>query len=822
MRSGLHVGIDLGTTNSAIAVFDGETVSVVPNAIGETLTPTVVRIDGRGGRTIGRRALPGLGGDPANTRGEWKRLMGTAERLRFEAAGVELLPEELSAAVLTSLLADARDVLGFMPRAAVISTPALFELPQSHATARAGKLAGLDEVVLIQEPVASAVAAGWRAQEDDAGRWLVFDLGGGTLDVSLLETTDGRLRVVDHAGDNFLGGRDIDGAVTEWALGELARRGRRDVVLDRSSRRGHARLRAACEQAKIELSRAEHTLIALPEVATTGGGAVDVEIEMTRADLDGLTAPFIARALSAVRNLLDKNHCAAGDVARVVLVGGPTLMPALRARVAEQFGGRIAEGVDPMTIVARGAALYAGSTGVDAAPATRAPEVGSGIPLRIEHPPVTADAEPFVVGRFLSASAETLPARVRVARDDGGWQSGDATLSAEGSFVVQVSLARHRKSGFRVLAFDRDGGVVPVATPAFAIVHGVSVADPPLARAIGVARADDLTQVYFAKGTPLPARRTFVHQTVRAVAAGAGDDALAIPVVQGESLRAHRNRLVGMLRLGGINCDLPAGTRVEVTLELDRSGQLHTRADVPAAGQTFGELAHVLVPTATVATAERELAATTTRVGDVQRRTFQLGVPAAVQAIGDVSALMAEAERALGPARDGDVDAAQKLHRLLIDANLALDDAEAILEWPDIDAEARRCSLFYTPLVAEWGTPTEQRLYDVELEAASAARRRRDAAELELHLEAMRSIGRASYCRDPRAMDDALAWAAAHVTEAVDVVRATSLLDRARVIQTQHAELASQSSLRALVAQIWDLFPSNPELRRQSFDSGVR
>ena len=164
MRSGLHVGIDLGTTNSAIAVFDGETVSVVPNAIGETLTPSVVRIDGRGGRTVGRRALPGLAGDPANTRGEFKRLMGTAERLRFEAAGAELLPEELSAAVLTSLLADARDVLGFLPRAAVISTPALFELPQSHATARAGKLAGLEEVVLIQEPVASAIAAGWRAE----------------------------------------------------------------------------------------------------------------------------------------------------------------------------------------------------------------------------------------------------------------------------------------------------------------------------------------------------------------------------------------------------------------------------------------------------------------------------------------------------------------------------------------------------------------------------------------------------------------------------------------------------------------------------------
>src|SRR6185503_8419526 len=186
MCSGIHVGIDLGTSNSAISLFDGESVSVVANAAGETLTPSVVRIDGRGGRTVGRRAHRALDGDPANTRAEWKRLMGTAERLPFAAAGAALLPEELSAEVVASLLADVRDAAGFTPRAAVISTPALFELPQNHATARAGRLAGLEEVVLIQEPIASAIAAGWRAdqEKDRKDTWLVFDLGGGTLDVS--------------------------------------------------------------------------------------------------------------------------------------------------------------------------------------------------------------------------------------------------------------------------------------------------------------------------------------------------------------------------------------------------------------------------------------------------------------------------------------------------------------------------------------------------------------------------------------------------------------------------------------------------------------
>ena len=826
MGSGIHVGIDLGTSNSAIALFDGESVSVVANAAGETLTPSVVRIDGRGGRTVGRRAHRALDGDPANTRAEWKRLMGTAERLPFAAAGAALLPEELSAEVVASLLADVRDAAGFAPRAAVISTPALFELPQNHATARAGKLAGLEEVVLIQEPIASAIAAGWRA--DQQGTWLIYDLGGGTLDVSLLETDDGRLRVVDHAGDNFLGGKDIDGALVEWAAGALARSGAVDPRVDRATARGRgllARLRAACEQAKIELSRAERASIVMPD--PTGDG-IEGELEITRGDLEALTEPFIARSLAAVRVLLAKNQRTADDVARVVLVGGPTLMPGLRARVGEMFGGRIAAGIDPMTIVARGAALYAGSVGLDATPAARATAPAAGLPVRIEHPSVTADMEPFVVGRCLPGAGQTVPDRVRIERvgDDGGWAGADSPLSPEGSFVLQVRLERSRRNKFVVRAFDRAGAEVPLATSAFAIVHGVSIGDPPLARAIGIARADDTTRVYFPKGTPLPARRTFAHHTVRPIAARSDDDALAVPIVQGESMRAHRNRLIGMLHLRGVDRDLPAGSRIEVTLEIDRSGQLATRADVPGTGQTFQDVAFVLVPTASVETAERELGATNRRAAEVQRRTFQLGIPAAVQAIADVSAVLADADRALPAARAGDADAAQKLHRLLMDANNALDDAEALLEWPDLDAEARRCKLTYTPMVAQWGTPAEQQLYEQELEAAGAARTRNDAADLELHLDAMRALGRAAYVRDPRSMADAIDWAAAHVTEAMDVAAAASLLDRARVLQAQNpaADVAGGGlrALRAIVAEIWELFPSSPELQAKSFDSGIR
>ena len=411
----MFVGIDLGTSNSTLAVFDGETVTVVGNALGEALTPSVVHVDRRGGLSVGRPARRFLATDPGNTRAEFKRLMGTAEAFRFEASGRSLGPEELSAHVLTSLLADARDALGFVPRAAVISTPALFELPQNHATMKAGKLAGLEDVVLIQEPIASAIAAGWRQEIE--GTWLVFDLGGGTLDVSLLETKGGRLRVVDHAGDNFLGGKDFNQVVVDWAVSEL-RRGFQLPELDGANaeaRRVLAKLKAAAEQTRIDLSRAPSAVLCIPELcADARGHPVDVDLALTRHELDRLLAPLVARSLGVVQGLLTRNRREADEVARVVFVGGPTCTPSVRARVGEIFGGRIVEGMDPMTIVARGAALYAASAGLDARPLTPAATARRGLAIRIEHPPVTADLEPFVVGRFMPAPGETLPDHVRI------------------------------------------------------------------------------------------------------------------------------------------------------------------------------------------------------------------------------------------------------------------------------------------------------------------------------------------------------------------------------------------------------------------------
>jgi molecular chaperone DnaK len=831
----MHVGIDLGTTNSVLATFDGTAVAVVPNALGENLTPSVVRVDARGTVTVGRRAYRSLETDPANTRGEFKRLMGTDEPIAFEAAKTTFLPEELSALVLGTLLDDAETALGFRPAQVAISTPALFELPQNHATMRAGKIAGLSEVALLQEPIASAIAAGWAA--DSEGLWLVFDLGGGTLDVSLLETREGWLRVVDHGGDNFLGGKDFDNALTDWAAARLAEeRGLPPFSRgERTHRRALAKLKAAAEQAKIDLSRADRAAITCSEVTTgVDGEPVDADLEVTRAILEGLTAPLIERTLSVCLGVLEKNRLSPEAVGRVVFVGGPTLMPALRARIGGTFGGRIAEGIDPMTIVARGAALYAATAGLEARPkaamaaagaaAAAAAAAAKGLAVRLEYPAVTADTAPFVVGRFLPRTGEALPAKVRVERQDGGFTAPDVAVTADGSFVAQLAIVPHQQSRFRVIALKAGalgGGEneIVLQLSEFAIVHGISIADPPLARSVGVALSNDGVHTYFEKGTPLPARRTVIHKTAWRVTPGSGENLLAIPVIQGEFRTAHLNRLIGNLKIpaAGLARDLPAGSRIEVTLELDRSGQLAARAFLPEIGQTFEEVVHVLVPKPSVEVLASELLATDARVTDLRRRGFVSNQPEIVRTLAGASAVLAEVRAGLEAARGGDADAMARVHRLLLDLNGQLEGLEVDLVWPELLERADEWTSRAFDWTSTFGSPAEQQLLEQALTTLDAARKARDAAEIERQCGVLRSLVRNAQAKDPDRPYDLFEWYESHVAEANDPERAAALLEEGR----KAVKARDAMALRIVNRRLDDLFPGDPEDHQRSFGSGI-
>ena len=354
-----HVGIDLGTTNSAAAVFDGETVSLVRNAQGATLTPSVVRIDARGGVTVGARARRFLESDPQNTRGEFKRLMGTAQAIEFAAIKASKRPEELAAEVLKSLRADVKEHLGFVPARAVISVPALFELPQSAATSEAARLAGFEKVELIQEPVASALAAGWSADES-SGSWLVYDLGGGTFDVSILELGEGVFEVKSTNGDTHLGGDDFDRRVMQWLVDEFKKDSGIDLSKDRMALQ---RLKDAAEKAKIELSNTLQAEINLPFITADASGPKHLQKTLSRANFESLIGDLLENSKVPCNKALADAGLTAAQIDEVILVGGSTRIPKVQQIVRELFGKEPSKGVNPDEAVAVGAAIQGGILG---------------------------------------------------------------------------------------------------------------------------------------------------------------------------------------------------------------------------------------------------------------------------------------------------------------------------------------------------------------------------------------------------------------------------------------------------------------------------
>src|SRR5262245_58799866 len=808
----IYVGIDLGTTNSAAAVFDGERVSVVRNAQGATVTPSVVRLDKQGRMTVGTRARRFLEQDPTNTAAEFKRLMGTGKPIAFPAAGAAKKPEELSAEILKALRQDIADQLGVPVERAVISVPALFELPQSAATSEAARLAGFARVELLQEPIASALAAGWRADDDGGGTWLVFDLGGGTFDASLLETRDGLLRVVGHDGDNFLGGRDFDWAITEHLANQLA-------VVPRRNNPDHApalrALRLAAEDAKIELSRSDRTQVTLAQPIVVDGSEVDVDLELSRATVEQLSAPLVDRALEVCVRLLTSHGLAAGRLGRIVLVGGPTVMPMVRQRVAARLESAIAEGHDPMTLVAQGAALYAATAGVDGRAAQASAPAGRQVWL--QYPAVSADLTPHVVGKFVGADP---PAKVTLVRGDGAWTSPEATVAPDGGFLTSVTLLPRRACTFAIEASDAAGHRIAVSPPALTIVQGLTIGDPPLSRTLGVALASGHVQVYLERGAPLPARRTFTHHTVETVAKGSSESVLKIPIVQGELEAAHLCRLVGTLDIGGdaVKDTLPTGSSVEVTIELDRGGRLSARALVPVIGQVFEQVAHLLVPDAAPEALDASIRDLRRQLMDLRTDAFRHGLGQVIEKLDRLEARLSEAERDIDAAHGGDADAAQRARRALLDVDATMAEADLARKWPELDAAARQAAITASSTVGFHGTDAERTLLQDVLSAMDSARKNKDAPELERQMRLAQRLSSAAFNRTPEAWEWYFEDAASEVSRARDLPRAHRLVAEGK----NAIDRGDTEELRRVVKALWQLLPEDSEARKRGFDSGVR
>ena len=356
---GKIIGIDLGTTNSCVAVMEGGKPTVITNAEGMRTTPSVVAFTKTGERVIGEPAKRQAVTNAEKTIASIKRHMGTDYKVQIDDKAYS--PQEISAMILQKLKSDAENYLGEKVTEAVITVPAYFNDAQRQATKDAGKIAGLDVKRIINEPTAAALAYGLDNEQEQ--KIMVYDLGGGTFDVSIIEIGDGVIEVLSTAGDNKLGGDDFDNVITQYMLDEFKKQEGVDLSTDKMAMQ---RLKEAAEKAKKELSSATTTNINLPFITATAEGPKHFDMNLTRAKFDELTAHLVERTAGPVNSALNDAGMTASELSKVLLVGGSTRIPAVQDKVQQLTGKEPFKGINPDECVAIGASVQGGKLAGDA------------------------------------------------------------------------------------------------------------------------------------------------------------------------------------------------------------------------------------------------------------------------------------------------------------------------------------------------------------------------------------------------------------------------------------------------------------------------
>ena len=351
---GKIIGIDLGTTNSCVAVMEGGEPTVIPNAEGNRTTPSVVAFTKEGERLVGETARRQAVTNPEKTIASIKREMGTDHKVKIDDKNYT--PEEISAMVLQKIKADVESYLGETVEEAVITVPAYFTDSQRQATKDAGKIAGLEVKRIINEPTAAALAYGMDKEEGQR-KIMVFDLGGGTFDVSILEIGDGVFEVLSTRGNNKLGGDDFDNELIKYINGEFKKENGVDLAIDKMALQ---RLKEAAEKAKKELSSTMSTNINLPFITATAAGPQHLNMDITRAKFDELTSYLVDKTLEPVRAAIKDSGLSTSDIDKVLLVGGSTRIPAVQEAVKKLIGKEPQKDINPDECVAIGAAVQGG------------------------------------------------------------------------------------------------------------------------------------------------------------------------------------------------------------------------------------------------------------------------------------------------------------------------------------------------------------------------------------------------------------------------------------------------------------------------------
>ncbi len=589
-RETIDLGIDLGTTNSCAAVCGTQGPKVI-RVGGRDYMPSVIYKKGNT-TYVGDKAYQTIGDERKwnDVQYEFKRMMGSLNPYHFSSAGITMTADELSSEVLKELSAEVERELSEKFHAAVITVPAWFESVQREATLRAGQGAGFDEVVLLQEPVAASLGYGYGLNNTAKETWLVFDLGGGTLDVAMVESVEGELRVINHLGNNYCGGKDLDWLILESLI--FSKLSNKYSIPNFSKTNKFWRLlKPLAEQAKIELSSRVVTQIDTDQdgVETIDGTPIRTVLEITRDEYESMITTWIDDAIQYGTDLIKECGLSSSKIARTLLVGGPTYTPLLRRRIVERLGiPAEIQAIDPMTVVALGASVFAGTRNVTSNKKSIIIQ-GKYIPVTLHYKPVYADTDPMISGQI---NEDNSVSTIEIVREDGGWTSGRVTL-LNYAFMTRVILERNIRNTFKIHAYDSHGKSVFIHPSTFTITHGLDVAPPtcPMSYKLPVQEQDKIiTDILIAKGQPLPCSVTREYRTTKAVKAGSKDEVIRINLAEGEFDTLDFNNRVGIILINGdsITRNLPEGSVVHVTLSVDENGIPSIKAYVPFLEKHYG------------------------------------------------------------------------------------------------------------------------------------------------------------------------------------------------------------------------------------------
>ncbi|EGJ30853.1 MULTISPECIES: Hsp70 family protein [Moorena] len=600
MAHTINIGIDLGTTNSAIAKFSKGKVDVFsnPTVHGKRTLPSVVGFK-KNKIFVGDKAKEYWKKYPENVVAFFKRKMGTDEEFLIEDLQGSKTPVDLSAEVLKELKTFVRT--GEVVDAAVITVPASFDTNQSQATENAAHQAGIQQVFLLQEPIAASIAYANQEKgvEFDEQKWLVYDLGGGTFDVALLEVGDEEMIVLGNKGNNFLGGADFDNLIVDKILiysieKQLGISGLLGEVKSKSSKYNslYFKLLLKAEEAKIALSSMEYYDLEIEEIEDDKGEEHDLEVTITRSQFEELIQPYIDETIALIKSLLQSKSLSSSDLKFVLMVGGSTYIPYVRQRLEESLQIPVNLDVDPTTVVAEGAALFA-ATKPRKIEENSSKSSPSGLALRMEYPHVSRDLEEFLEAR-VEGALEGL--YYRILRADGGFDSGLKPLQRE--IEEDLPLVEQEQNIFEFKIFDSHGNAVPIDNNTIQIYQGITtVRGQTLPHDICIEIEDENSkqtrcQAILRENSTLPQKQDYEVQVSRLVRHGT-DDEIRINILEGpEDALPQANQTIGYLVLKGTRFtrNIPAGTTIEITIEMSESRTLKLSVYIPLVDQEFKEV----------------------------------------------------------------------------------------------------------------------------------------------------------------------------------------------------------------------------------------